>query len=191
MIFVFFGTRLYFNYTHQLKSIFDWNESLRKVSIYRLDAIYYGFILYYLYAKNYIKKSWNRVLFCLGIIGILVLHVFIFTFGIQVQNSQTFFTVFYLPLNSIVICALIPFLVEVKFKENMFLKIITTLSLISYSIYLLHYSIILHAMKVVFPSDQLIGLSLYGYTFLYWFLVIILSYILYKFFEKPITDLRE
>ena len=191
MIFVFFCTRLYFNYTHELKSLTDWNESLRKVSIYRLDAIYYGFILYYLHAKDYIKKSWNKALFCFGTFGVFILHVLIFTFGIQFENTQTFFTVFYLPLNSIVICALIPFLMEVKFKENFFLKIITTLSLISYSIYLLHYTIILHAMKVLLPSDQLIGLSLYGYTFLYWLIVLISSYILYRFFEKPITNLRD
>lgn len=191
MLFLFFSSRIYFNSTKELASFFEWNETLRKVSIYRLDAIYYGFILYYLYAKNYIKESWYKVLFYFGIVCILILHVFLFSIGIQIQSAQTFFTVFYLPLNSIAICALIPFLMQVRFKENLFLRIVTTLSLISYSIYLLHYSIILHAMKVLFPSEQLVGVSLYGYTILYWFLVLISSYVLYRFFEKPITDLRD
>ena len=191
MIFVFFCTRLYFNYTHDLQSITDWNQSLRKVTIYRLDAIYYGFILYYLYSRKKIDKKWNKPLLILGLTGIFILHIFIFAIGVRAEEFQFFFTVLYLPINSIVICFIIPYLVELRLKETFFLKFIATLSIISYSIYLLHYTVILHTLKVLFPSEELRGIQLLGYTLFYWFVVLVLSYLLYRYFEKPMTSLRE
>ena len=191
MIVLFFGTRIYFNQTHKLTSIIDWNQSLRKVTIFRLDAIYYGFVLFYLYSRNHIAAKWNFNLFLIGCFGIFVLHILIFAFGIQAENYPLFFNVFYLPLNSISICFMVPFLVGVKLKKSFFLQWITLLSVISYSIYLLHYTVILHVMKVLFPSENLKGFYLFGYTFTYWLLVVLLSYLLYRFFEKPMTNLRE
>jgi peptidoglycan/LPS O-acetylase OafA/YrhL len=191
MIFVFFCTRLYFNYSHDLQSITDWNQSLRKVTIYRLDAIYYGFILYYLYSRKKIDKKWNKPLLILGLTGIFILHIFIFAIGVRAEVFQFFFTVLYLPINSIVICFIIPYLVELRLKETLFLKFIATLSIISYSIYLLHYTVILHTLKVIFPSEELRGIQLLGYTLFYWFVVLVLSYLLYRYFEKPMTSLRE
>lgn len=191
MIALFFGTRIYFNATYELTSIVDWNQSLRKVTIYRLDAIYYGFVLYYLYSRNCIAEKMNSILFVCGVLGIFTLHILIFALGIQAENHPFFFNVLYLPLNSISICLTIPFLVGIKLKETLFLKWVTLLSIISYSIYLLHYTVILHAMKVLFPSESLRGFSLFGYIFVYWTLVVVLSYFLYRFFEKPMTNLRD
>lgn len=129
--------------------------------------------------------------FFIGILGIFTLHILIFVFGIQYERHQFFFNVFYLPLNSISICLTIPFLVTIKLKNVFFLKCVALLSVISYSVYLLHYTVILHAMKVLFPSENLRGFYLFVYTFSYWFLVLFLSYLLYRFFEKPMTNLRE
>ncbi|MFN7045452.1 MAG: acyltransferase family protein [Flavobacterium sp.] len=191
MIALFFGTRFFFNATHELTSLTDWNQSLRKVTIYRLDAIYYGFVLFYLYSRNHIAAEWNLKFFLIGLFGVFTLHVLIFVLGIQAENYPLFFNIFYLPLNSIAICLTIPFLISIKLKESFFLKWVTLLSVISYSIYLLHYTVILHTMKVLFPSENLKGFALFGYTFFYWVLVIFLSYLLYRFFEKPMTNLRE
>lgn len=191
MIALFFGTRMHFNATHTLTSIVDWNQSVRKVTIYRLDAIYYGFILYYLYSGNLIVEKWNSVLFVSGLLGIFILHILIFALGVQAENHPFFFNVLYLPLNSIAICLTIPFLVTIKIEESFFLKCTVLLSIVSYSIYLLHYTVILHAMKVLFPPENLRGVSLFGYTFIYWLLVVVLSYLLYRFFEKPMTNLRD
>lgn len=191
IIILFFFVRYYYNQTHQIKSIIDWNQEVRKVTIYRLDSIYYGFVLYYFFSKNYIKENWNLILMIIGLIGIFILHIFIFAIGIKAEENPFFFNVLFLPLNSISICLTIPFLVNLKFKKTFFLKTITVLSIISYSIYLLHYTVILHSLKVVFPSESLRGFYLFGYTFFYWFLVVFLSYLLYFSFEKPITDLRD
>jgi peptidoglycan/LPS O-acetylase OafA/YrhL len=75
--------------------------------------------------------------------------------------------------------------------SKLIVKFFTTISLISYSLYLLHYTIILHSLKTIFPSEELTGISLWLYTFLYWGITILFSFLLYKYFEKPITDLRD
>ncbi len=183
-------SRIYFNQNNTLNSLLDWNEKLRKVTFFRLDAIYYGFLGYYFYQKNSFK-NFKNILFLIGILFLLFLQIGIFILGFTIQNNSFFFNVMYLPLNSISIFLLIPFLLEIKFKNLFFVKSFTLLSLLSYSIYLLHYTIILHAMKNIFPSEQLTGFSLWMYTFLYWSIVIVSSYVLYRFYEKPCTNMRE
>ncbi|MCL9806112.1 acyltransferase [Flavobacterium amniphilum] len=191
IIAVFFGVRLYYNLHHETKSIYDWNENLRKVSVYRLDAIYYGFVLYYFFSKGIITPTLERVFFVVGFLGVFILHIFIFAIGVQVQRTPFFFDVLYLPLNSIAICLTIPYLARFKMKEGFVLKWVTLISLLAYSIYLLHYTVILHAMKTICPSENLKGIGLWIYTLVYWLLVISLSYLLYRFFEKPMTNLRD
>lgn len=183
--------RFWFHETHQLASIYEWNENLRKVSMYRLDAIYYGFLAYYLYVNFPISATLTKLLFVLGILGIFTLHLFIFYWGISFETHPGFFNVFYLSLNSVSICSLMPYLFTITITSRKFLKSITLLSVLSYSIYLLHYTIILHSMKVLVPSDHLEGIPLMVYTLLYWLLILVFSYLLYRFFERPMTDLRE
>ena len=183
--------RFWFDSTHELASIYEWNENLRKVSVYRLDAIYYGFFAYYLYVNFPPNLTVTKLLFTIGMFGIFTLHLFIFYWGISFETNPGFFNIFYLSLNSVAICCLMPFLFTIKIQSIWVLKIITLLSLLSYSIYLLHYTIILHSMKVLVPSDHLTGLPLLAYTLMYWFLIIVFSYLLYRFFEKPMTNLRD
>jgi peptidoglycan/LPS O-acetylase OafA/YrhL len=192
IIVVFTLTRVYHYSTKTLTDIVDWNESIRKVLIYRLDVVYYGFLLRYLY-NNY--NDWmmhnKKVLLWIGLIIIFALHVFRTPLGITVANVPGFMTIFYLPLNSIAIAMLIPYLDTMTIKNASVVKFVTTISLISYSLYLLHYTIILHSMKEIFPSDSLRGIALWAYTFLYWGITIILSYWLYRFYEIPLTNLRD
>lgn len=191
IIIIFIMVRIQFNSTHNLTSMSSWNENLRKVTIYRLDAIYYGFITYYLFSENYIKIIHNKLLLIIGLIGVFILHILIFALGISVGNYPFFFNVLFLPLNSISICLMLPFLIHLEVKSAFVVKWITYISVFSYSIYLLHYTIILHGIKTFLPSDDLVGLSLFVYTISYWILVLVLSAIQYKYFEKPMTNLRD
>ena len=136
-------------------------------------------------------KKYNKLLFTIGIFSVFLLHVFIFAIGISIQNNPFFFNVLFLPLNSFAICFMIPFLVKLEIKSTFILKSVTTISVLSYSIYLLHYTIILHGLKTFFPSDNLFGFALFCYTIGYWFLVLIISALQYKHFEKPLTNLRD
>lgn len=191
IILIFILIRVRFSITHELISISQWNEALRKVTLYRLDAIYYGFVAFYFINKYSSNPFFDKLLFTIGFTGVLFLNFFIFNLGISVENYPMFFNVFYLPLNSIAICCLLPFLLTVKIRSTVFLKLITLVSVLSYSIYLLHYTIILHGLKTIFPSDSLSGILLFAYTISYWLLVLFFSYLQYRFFEKPMTDLRD
>lgn len=191
VIVLFVLIRYQFSLNYAITSIYDWNENLRKVTLYRLDAIYYGFVAYYVINNNFIGEGVRSILFILGIMGIFTLHFFIFYIDIRAEKYPVFFDVFYLSLNSIAICCLLPYLIQLKIKSVLFLKWITLISVLSYSIYLLHYTIILHGMKTIFPSDSLSGVLLLVYTLTYWLLVLGFSYLQYRFFEKPMTDLRD
>ena len=183
--------RYYFNQTNVIHNLSDWNEKLRKVTIYRLDAIYYGFVAFYMLHKYTISDVLKSLFFNIGLVILLMLHIFIFALGINVEEFPFFFNVLFLPLNSIAICLLLPFLTTISFQSLLFTKWITLISVISYSIYLLHYTIILHLFKEFFPSDALTGLSLGLYTGIYWIVTFVFSYLLYKYFESPMTRLRE
>ncbi|WP_461588659.1 acyltransferase family protein [Winogradskyella sp.] len=178
--------KIHFYFTRELKDIVDWNENIRKVLIYRLDTVYIGFMFRYIYDKY---KSWfysNRIIcFGCGLLIILILHGFRGVFGITVAESPFFMTVLYLPLNSIAVCLLLPHLLEVNLKSKRLSKVFVKTSVLSYSIYLLHYSIILHLLKVLIPSEDFTGLTLWAYTFFYWGLTFLLSYLLYTFYELP------
>ena len=192
IILCFTATKVWFYYSETLTDIVDWNESIRKVLIYRLDVVYYGFLLRYFYNKynTWLMDHKGQILMS-GLILITVLHIFRVPLGLTVGESPAFMIIFYLPLNSIAIACLIPYLDNMEITSKVAVKFLTTISLISYSLYLLHYTIILHTLKEIFPSEELRGLSLWAYTFLYWGITIVLSYLLYVYFEKPLTDLRD
>lgn len=190
IILIFGFVRYYFHQTHVIETTFDWNEKLRKVTVYRLDAIYYGFVAYYLMQQYAISEMLKKLFFNLGMTMLLTLHIFIFAF-ITIKETPFFFNVLFLPLNSIAICFLLPYLTTIRFQSFWFTKWVTLISVISYSVYLLHYTIILHLLKEFFPSDTLIGFPLGLYTITYWVITFVLSYLLYKYFESPMTRLRD
>ncbi len=185
-------TKVWFYYNKEVANIFEWNESIRKVLIYRLDAVYWGFLLRYFYNKyNDWMHRKEKLLLLVGLFGLIFLNVLRVPLGISVEQTPGFMIIFYLAIHSISICCVIPYLVSMEMKSKMGVKFFTTISLISYSLYLLHYTIILHSLKTVFPSEELKGVYLWLYTFLYWGITILFSYLLYKYFERPITNLRD
>ena len=185
-------TKVYFYYTKEVANIYEWNESIRKVLIYRLDAVYWGFLLRYFYNKytDWIHRH-EKLLLAIGLFGFVFLNILRVPLGITVEQTPGFMIIFYLAVHSIGICCIIPYLVSMKMKSKIGVKFFTTISLISYSLYLLHYTIILHSLKTIFPSEELRGVPLWLYTFLYWGITILLSYLLYRYFERPITNLRD
>ena len=69
------------------------------------------------------------------------------------------------------------------------LSFFTHISLISYSMYLLNLAVISEVLYTNFPPRGIH--TAWAEYCLYWSLVIILSTLLYKYFEKPVMDLRD
>ena len=158
----------------------------------RLDCIVYGILGSYLayYHKNIWSK--NKVLFL--ILGLLVLVIYksIDENLYKIEYSSLYnliYNVFYFPIFSIGILLTIPFLSLMKSRANVLCKLFTYISLISYSLYLLHQNVkhmIVESLSGYFGIDN--GLVKLVSV---WVLTIFLSTLMYLYIEKPFMDMRK
>ena len=160
--------------------------------MYRLDAIYYGVLAAYfslVFEKKWLKL---RVLFLyLGIIIFLGINYLIPNAQLLIQQHPFFWNVLYLPINSVAIAFCLPWLSSWKRAPKIVLVPVTLISLVSYAMYLLHYSVIMQLMKYYLPSEGLPKFDLIIYILVYLAITVLSSYLLYKLFEKPMMNLRD
>jgi len=191
VIFVLTKVVFYIKNIDELLSIVYWDNSLKEVVVYRLDAIYYGFIIAYLhfYHTNWLKCNRYRLFFS-GCILFLLNHAIFMMNSTQVEQSF-YLDVLFLPINSITICMFLPFLYYLKYSFRLIKKGIYKISVYSYSIYLLHYTLVLGLLNAIYPITGLSLLQKIVYAAVYIGVTVILSCIVYHFFEKPMTNLRD
>jgi peptidoglycan/LPS O-acetylase OafA/YrhL len=192
VIFLFIISKIIYSLNDSSKNMIYWNSSLKPVVIYRIDAIYYGVLAAYISIVK--PKLWMRfkyLSFILGMFLFLGLNVVIPIKQIFIETHTLFWNVWYLSILSIAIMLSLPVLSQLQSASKMILKPITFISIISYAIYVLHYSIILQLLKYFLPSEELPKFDTIVYIMVYLSLTLVLSYILYKFYEKPFTDLRD
>ena len=192
LILIFFCNKIYYQNTTANTTIDQWNISLKSVVLYRLDSIFIGVFCSWIYfnCNSFWQKS-KSILFVLGTLFFAFLFVGIGHFGLLIETHATLWNVFYLPFVSIAVACFLPFLSEWKEEKSVLKKPITFISIISYSIYLLHYSIVLQLMKNFIPLNSQNQILLYAFALVYIIITFILSYLLYRFYEKPMMDLRD
>ncbi|OUR92390.1 hypothetical protein A9Q87_07895 [Flavobacteriales bacterium 34_180_T64] len=192
VIIVFTITKLIYNINDDIKEIKFWNSNLKAIVIYRIDAIYYGVLAAYISIVK--PKFWKHMKYIALIIGALIflgLNAVIPLKHIFIETYTAFWNVWYLPINSVAIMFSLPFLSQMQSAPKLILKPITYISLISYAMYVLHYSIILQVLKYKLPTESLPKFDTLVYILVYLSLTILLSYVVYRFYEKPMTDLRD
>ena len=191
----FFCTKHYFywNHRHVLNSLEFWNLNIKAVVVYRIDAIYYGFLLaYWCKVCPRTFKQFRYILLVLGLIMVGVLYIVIpIIFKIQYETHPWYWNVLYLPLNSLTIALFVPFLYYLKTPVSWIKEGVYKLSIYSYAMYLLHYTFVLYLMRMVYNFDQLVFAQRIGYALLYLVITYFLSSILYKYYEKPMMSLRD
>lgn len=167
-----------------------WDQYIRKQVLTRLDSIMYGFLgAYFSYYRFAFWTKWKNGLFIAGLITL---------FGSRYIYSESviYAKYFYIIVQSAGTLLLLPKLQSIVNGKGVVYKMITHISIISYSIYLLNYTVVLH---VILPeTSRMIGVD---YTksvrdavityCLFWIITFILSWCLYRFFEKPMMNLRE
>ena len=101
-------------------------------------------------------------------------------------------TVFSFSLTSLSVLLLLPYLNALQNGSGFLFKLITYISLVSYSMYLLNLSVIQFWLlnPLHYLIDDAITLALVKF-FGYWLLVIILSILMYKYIEQPFMKLRK
>jgi peptidoglycan/LPS O-acetylase OafA/YrhL len=176
----------YFDY----QTMEAWDNHLRKQVFTRMDSLMYGVLGAYL--SVYCTELWARIrkpALVLGI-GLMLLAKLIYL----VTESMWFLNYMWLSVTSIAALLTLPFLSSYEAKPGLGVRAITFVSLISYSMYLLNHTIIL---DILLPQLMHSGYLSEGFSTgietyaAYWALTIVLSWLLYQYFEKKFTALRE
>lgn len=185
IIFIFVVIRLE-RYMHLEipKGFRTWDLYFNRQVITRLDSLMFGvfavFIEHY-YPKVFFYKK--KLLFALGLFIIVFSQYWI-------HNTHNFFIyTIYFSINSVGVVLLIPFLYKLKScANNSICKFISYISLISYSLYLVNLSLV---SGIIIPYINQYYSSPYFNIFLFWGISILISSVLYKYFEIPTTNLRD
>lgn len=191
MIITIFLLKLYYNLHSTNLDLKQWSFRVRSVVIYRIDSVLIG-VLFGYFNHNYKEfiLAKRKLFLATGILLFLVLVLCIVVFKLRLNNAAWFWNICGLPLVSLMICMFIPFLLHWKTPSQTIGKFVTFICNISYSIYLLHYSLVLFLMKYFIDTKNLNVWQLNGFALLYLSVTIGLSVIMYTFFEKPINEYR-
>jgi peptidoglycan/LPS O-acetylase OafA/YrhL len=162
-----------------LFTVDDWDKFSRRALITRLDCIMYGFLGAYL--QYYKSPLWNKknTLFLFGIFLHLfnLIEAFLFGFGPYSKYA-------YLIVESLAILMVLPKLDSIKQGKGVVFKIITYISTVSYSLYLIN--------STPFSTFLIPWLSSSKARFVgFWLWAFFASYLLYHFVERPMMRLRD
>ncbi|NMH28005.1 acyltransferase family protein [Flavobacterium silvaticum] len=186
------GNKIWFHVEHSdTMSMHDWNISLRSVFVFRYDAVLTGVLFFWL--RSRFRNIWANYKWHFAILGILLFGSMAFITGVaklSLANYPFFWNVCLLPLLSLASAMSLPFFSEWTSASVILDKPVTFLGNISYSIYLIHYSLVLWLMKQFFPTANLSVPMLFGYMIIYLSITIGLSWLLYSYYEKPILKWR-
>jgi len=169
-----------------------WNIHLKAVTIYRIDAIYYGVLAAFISQKS--PKKWKQNAKLLAFSSVLIFlgfQMLLLKFQWSTESAPWIWNVAYLPFISVCIAMFLPLLSSWTTATKYLRNPVTHLSLISYAVYLLHYGIVLQFMRWKFPIEALSGNARIGYALLYIVITIGLSTVWYYLYEKPMMDLRD
>ena len=159
----------------------NWGADVRRVVLYRLDSIAFGFILFF-FKDKFKPIFFHKV--------ILILSFFLFSyliFKILYNNASGNFTFYKIIFHFCIaiwgsILVLIFYINDKRHINKSLLKLNLFLGKISYSIYLFHLLIIYILSTISF--------SLPIKIIIYLILQLIISTLLYYFFEEPILKSR-
>lgn len=190
LIFIFHVFRFWFNEQNIVENMVQWNEEVKSLVIYRIDAILVGFLVAWVfnYYENILKKL-GVYFFIIGIHLFFMQYVVMNIIGFTIVDTPQYFNVFYFTLSSITFAFILPVFVFWKQANGILVQIINWISKLSYSIYLVHYSLVTVLVKYL-NSNYLTSISSFVLIVIYLLSVVFLSFLLYTFVEKPFMDKR-
>ena len=164
---------------------FWYDVKFRKVVLLRLDAIMFGVLFAWL--RYYYPIIWKKSALPLFIAGVILLYYFM---HLQSKDVTGYFAkTFYFSCMGFSAALLLPFAENRKTFSTYFGRVMTHISLISYSMYLINLCLVADVIRMNFQG-QVDRYPLMMYI-IFWTAVIVISTLLYKYFEKPVMDLRD
>lgn len=168
-----------------------WSFFVRSVVIYRMDSVLISVLFGYFFQAYGIFMLSKAKLFLAS--GILVFAFLVFctmVLKLRLENASWFWNILCFPLISLAVCLFIPYLLQWKSPSEKIGNLISFICKISYSIYLLHYSIVLFLLKYYIDTSHFSIWQLNLFAIAYLTITFVLSYLMYSCFEKPINDYR-
>jgi len=186
---------LLFNYLRYFTVInynLEWGYGIRNHIFLRMDSILLGVL--FAGIKVYYKEFYNKLkplyLYFVSIIGTIICicyYVFALDGGKEIINSSVFGRTFLFSFISLFFVLFVVALEKTNFSNLKFGKIFVFISTTSYSVYLVHHELFMYSFKFndksILWSWFLLSVSL--------ILTYVISYILYKYYEKPFMNLRD
>ena len=164
----------------------SWDKNIRKVVAFRLDALLYGVIAAWVFkTKKSFAITYRKYLLLLGAILVLIAY-----FVFYKKFSADFNNVFFSSLSSLGFAlTLFYFKTWQGPKNKSILNAITFLSVISYSLYLIHYTFLFRVLNNFIIARTLMNASVL--LFVYLLFAIVLASLFHYYFEKPFLKLKE
>ncbi|MGD8912545.1 MAG: acyltransferase [Candidatus Thiodiazotropha sp.] len=191
-----FLVRYYKYYTAEITSWSSWGLHIRKQVLTRLDSVMFGVAGAYL--NYYYSALWVRYRKPMIILGIAIYlsNRYFIEFADHLSDGVVlYYSVYSFSLQSLSVMLVLPYLSEHKKGCGVIYRVITIVSIISYSMYLLHFSIVHHyviPMLGNFLSTRITGIHLELVLYVaYWTFTLFGSILLYKYYEAPFTRMRE
>jgi peptidoglycan/LPS O-acetylase OafA/YrhL len=181
------GLRLYKVSQHDYFAAGNLGSEVLKVVVTRLDAIMYGVLGAWL--GFYFKSAFYRHRILLFVLGLLTL------FSSNALMTDFFLTRLHHSLAPIAALCLLPALSSLKNGEGRVYRVVTFISLISYSMYLTNHMIVQRGVMPVISrwlelSPQAAQSHALLAYLLFWTFTILAAYSLYRLVEKPFMELR-
>jgi peptidoglycan/LPS O-acetylase OafA/YrhL len=163
---------------------FWYDVTFRKVVVTRLDSIAFGLLASWIFF--YLNNYWERFKTVSLILGV---GLIVFIVNYESQNNTFYKQVVYFTITPVSAMLLLPFAQSFKKANGIIAKAIIHISKISYSMYLLNLAIVAEVIRDNYaPKNEIDSIVKY---LLYWIIVLVGSTLLYKYFEKPIMNLRD
>ena len=163
---------------------FWYENTFKKLVVTRLDAIMYGVL--FAWISHYFPNLWSRYSEVAFFGGLILMCLVL----IPEKDPNSFYAkTFYFSVTGLSAALLLPFAARPRLSKGVTGKIITHISLISYSMYLINLG--LAAQLIDANADLSSPAKVLVWYFIYWIAVAFFSTLLYKYFEKPVMDLRD
>lgn len=163
---------------------YGWDIHFRKMVMLRLDSIAIG--IWFAWIKRYHQHLWKWQPILLMMVGFAL---FFFLDMNQAPENSFFNKVLRFPAYSFCFALTLPFFEGLKKGRGPGLILFTHLSKISYSMYLINLGLVAEVIQHLIEPKQ--NLDCYLWYGIYWLVVLIGASLIYRYFEKPLTDLRE
>lgn len=165
----------------------------RRVVIMRIDNLMYGVIGAYI--SYYYKDFWIKHKYKFFVVGIILVLIWKALSYVYPSINSFYYINFFFPLFCTAIFCLLPVMSQYTLRKyNVLATAITYISLISYSLYLIHYSLVKKLLIDRIFSFIFAGDSLEDYILknaFYWIVSLLGALLIYKYFEIPTTKLRD